>query len=160
MPFLRAIISRIIAVSGWWATMNDVQPTRIVTRHVSLAVRAPRVAVFINHDAPWTTCLGLVQTLTETWGGATFAIIPTDGRRIDSVFWGLIRRHDPDWFVQFGDINVTDGLKRRVLNYHSVPLPEHDEIVLFGHKILDTRSSQYLLHFKMVYRLTELSNRL
>lgn len=106
----------------------EARPTRVVNRQVGLAVRAPRVAVLIRQDADWTTCLSLVQTLTETWGGATFAIIPTDGQRIRREFWRLLRLHDPDWFAKFGDVPFSDRLEQQLMARHSVALPDHDQV--------------------------------
>jgi hypothetical protein len=91
-------------------------------RRVMLGVRAHRLAVLINSNSTWRHCLQLVELLTSVWGGSTFAVIPSDGNAIPPVFWGLIKRHDPDWFVAYRQQGVSKNLADRLLR-HSVADP-------------------------------------
>jgi len=103
---------------------QEMEERPIQYRRVNLGLRAPRLAVLIGSDCHWGHCLHLVETLTETWGGATFAVIPTDGQSISPVFWKLLKLHDPDWITVFdGTAHVSDGLQQELRRRHSVALP-------------------------------------
>jgi hypothetical protein len=93
---------------------------RITSRRVSLGVRAPRIAVLIHEDADEGTCLSLIETLTQIWGGHTSAIIPTNARVIRPLFRKVLRRHDPDWFVRFpGSFSLSPALEHELARSHS-----------------------------------------
>src|SRR5258708_5681463 len=67
-------------------------------RNVTLSVRTPRFAVLIDKESPyWHIHIeGIIQAFTQTWGGAYFLIIPTDGKAIDEKFWEILEAYSPD----------------------------------------------------------------
>lgn len=84
---------------------------RLDARRVGLGLRAPRLAVLIGSDCTWGHCVYLIGTLTEIWGGVTYAVVPTDGKTISPLFWRLLKRYDPDWLAGYGDtVEVSDAL--------------------------------------------------
>jgi hypothetical protein len=101
-------------------------------RRQSLAVRAPRLGVLTSQDASWEDCLSLIEQLTGLWGGATYAIFPTNGSRISPRFWRLLKRHDPDWFVVHGALDLSDELRAQVLGAHSTATSIGDYIGRLG----------------------------
>jgi len=104
------------------------EESRIDYRRVSLGLRAPRLAVLIDSNCQWSDCLALVQTLTGIWGGATFAVIPTDGQSISPLFWRLLKLHDPDWLMAFDALQVSDGLEEALQKRHSVASQWGDQV--------------------------------
>src|SRR4051794_18815196 len=64
----------------------------------SSRVRPIRVAVLTDvADPDWQrSCLAILEFLTQLWGGGGAIIVPTNGQRIDDVFWALLSLHDPD----------------------------------------------------------------
>ncbi len=61
-------------------------------------LRPHRVAVLTNASDPmWQqTCYSIIEFLSQLWGGYHSLIIPTDGKRIDLVFWKFLSAFDPD----------------------------------------------------------------
>src|SRR4051812_47616488 len=99
-------------------------PTLVEYRRVSLGIRAPRPAVLVSSESDWSVCLSLVETLSGIWGGDTFGIIPTDGETIPSIFWKLLKIHDPDWFLVFArNVAVSDSLTDLLFRSHAVATP-------------------------------------
>ncbi len=64
-------------------------------------LRPHRVAVLINvDDDTWqSTCMSIVEYLSQIWGGYHSLIVPTDGKSIDLLFWKLLSAFDPDIIV-------------------------------------------------------------
>jgi hypothetical protein len=84
---------------------------RLDARLVGLGLRPPRLAVLVGTDCTWGHCVYLVGTLTQFWGGAACAIVPTDGQSISPIFWALLKRYDPDWVARYADtVKVSDSL--------------------------------------------------
>lgn len=101
--------------------MNEL---RLDARRVGLGLRPPRLAVLIGSDCTWGHCIYLIGTLTEIWGGATYAVVPTDGQTISPLFWRLLDRYDPDWLVAYGDsVQVSEPLWAELSNRLSLAEP-------------------------------------
>jgi len=104
--------------------MND---SRLDARRVGLGLRPPRVAVLIGGDCTWDHCVSLIGTLTQIWGGVAYALIPTDGQTISSVFWRLLKCYDPDWVAQYANsVSVSDRLWTELSKRLCLAQPTHD----------------------------------
>lgn len=67
-------------------------------RNIVSQVRTPRFAVLIDkNEKYWKAYVsGIVESFSQTWGGAHFIIIPTDGKVINDVFWSILEAYNPD----------------------------------------------------------------
>jgi len=59
--------------------------------------------VLVNTADPnwYHSCLGVIEFLTQLWGGSHSVIIPTDGKTIDEEFWTILSSHDPDILYRY-----------------------------------------------------------
>ncbi len=97
-----------------------------------MGLRPPRLAVLVGSDCTWAHCVYLIGALTQFWGGAACAIVPTDGQTISPVFWRLLKRHDPDWIARYADtVAVSDWLWSQLSSRLSLaqPLGDHIDII-------------------------------
>ena len=72
-------------------------------RTVFAGVRPARIAVlFDERDTYWhQTCQRIIECLCSLWGGEHSLMIPTDGTRIDPIFWDILRAFDADYFCEY-----------------------------------------------------------
>jgi hypothetical protein len=73
-------------------------------RTVFAGVRPARLAVLVDQgDTDWqNTCRRIIECLASTWGGKYSIIVPTDGSKIDAVFWDMLEAFDPDYICEYG----------------------------------------------------------
>ncbi len=80
---------------------------------LDVTARPARVAVLIDSsDVDWhDTAVRIIEFLSSVWGGQHSLIIPTDGSRIESVFWAILEKFSPDYvfFYQktWADVKVS-----------------------------------------------------
>lgn len=67
-------------------------------RNITSEVRTPRFAVLVDkNEIYWKAFVnGIIQSVSQTWGGEYFIIIPTDGKTIDEKFWDILEAYNPD----------------------------------------------------------------
>lgn len=72
-------------------------------RTVTAGVRPARIAVLLDEgDTDWQeTCRRIIECLCSLWGGEHAIIIPTDGTRIDPVFWDVLKAFDADYICEY-----------------------------------------------------------
>ena len=72
-------------------------------RTVFAGVRPARIAVlFDEKDTYWQeTCRRIIECLCSLWGGEHSVIIPTDGTRIETVFWDILKAFDADYICEY-----------------------------------------------------------
>jgi len=72
-------------------------------RTVFAGVRPARIAVlFDERDTYWQErCRRIIECLCSLWGGEHSMIIPTDGTRIEPVFWDILKAFDADYFCEY-----------------------------------------------------------
>lgn len=72
-------------------------------RTVFAGVRPARLAVLIYRNDPYwqETCRRVLECLSSIWGGKNSLLIPTDGKRIEPMFWELLEAFDPDYICQY-----------------------------------------------------------
>ena len=72
-------------------------------RTVFAGVRPARLAVLVDQDdQDWQdTCRRIIECLASTWGGKYSIIVPTDGSRIDAIFWEVLEAFDPDYICEY-----------------------------------------------------------
>jgi len=105
---------------------------RLDARRVGLDLRPPRLAVLVGSDCTWGHCIYLIGTLTQFWGGAACAVVPTDGKTVSPLFWRLLKRYDPDWVARYGDtVKVADSLWADLSARLSLarPLGDHVDVI-------------------------------
>jgi hypothetical protein len=99
--------------------VNGANESAIKTLFVS--VRPARIAVLLNHaDPDWQdTCLRAVEYFSTIWGGSHCILIPTDGERVEEIFWKLLEAFDPDHIYAYrktlGDIKISSPEKFQAL---------------------------------------------
>ena len=76
---------------------------KVEYREMQLGIRAPRVALLVDMRWEPVAFTSIIQALSQAWGGATSALIPTDGESISPAFWPLLDLHDPDAVLVFGN---------------------------------------------------------
>jgi hypothetical protein len=61
--------------------------------------RPARVAILVDSsDVDWHhSALRVIELLSSIWGGKHSVIIPTDGSKVDPVFWAVLERFSPDY---------------------------------------------------------------
>ena len=61
-------------------------------------LRTHRIAVLVDvNDSDWQkTCMGIIEYLSQIWGGYNSLIVPTAGKSIDTVFWEILSAFDAD----------------------------------------------------------------
>ena len=99
----------------------------------SSSVRPLRVAVFTKADDPeWqSTCLAIIEFLSQLWGGASAIIVPTDGTSIDGVFWALLSAHDPDLILTYQRTGE-DVRRNQRSQFEELVTKEVDKAILEG----------------------------
>ena len=99
----------------------------------SSSVRPLRVAVFTKADDPeWqSTCLAIIEFLSQLWGGASAIIVPTDGTSIDGVFWALLSAHDPDLILTYQRTGE-DARRNQPSQFEELVTKEVDKAILEG----------------------------
>ncbi len=99
----------------------------------SSSVRPIRVAVFTKADDPeWqSTCLAIIEFLSQLWGGASAIIVPTDGTSIDGVFWALLSAHDPDLILTYQRTGE-DVRRNEPSQFEELVTKEVDKAILEG----------------------------
>lgn len=62
-------------------------------------IRSGRVAALVDiNERQWQhSCLRIIEYFTRLWGGWGNVIIPTDGNKIDPLFWKILETFDPDY---------------------------------------------------------------
>jgi hypothetical protein len=88
--------------------------------------------VLVGSDCTWGHCICVIGALTQFWGGAACAVVPTDGQSISPLFWQLLKRYDPDWVVRYGDtVEVADSLWADLSARLSLaqPLGDHLDVI-------------------------------
>lgn len=113
-------------------------------RTVFAGVRPARLAVLIDQgDAEWQdTCRRIIECLASTWGGKYSVIVPTDGSKLDTVFWNLLDAFDPDYICEYGKTGLDwkigspqeyeKLLERTLREHHPDQAPQVD-----AHKAID-----------------------
>ena len=76
--------------------------TELFYRNVTSAVRTPRFAVLVDkNEKYWRASVkGIIQSVSQVWGGEHFIIVPTDGKTIDEPFWRILEAYSPDMIGQ------------------------------------------------------------
>lgn len=66
-------------------------------------LRPHRIAVLTNvADKDWqSSCLAILEYLSQIWGGYHSIIVPTDGKTIDDIFWAMLSSFDPDVVLRY-----------------------------------------------------------
>lgn len=61
-------------------------------------LRTHRIAVLVDvNDSDWRkTCLGIIEYLSQIWGGYNSLIVLTDGQSIETAFWEILSAFDAD----------------------------------------------------------------
>jgi hypothetical protein len=73
------------------------------TLTISASVRPGRVAVLCDiADPEWMrSCRHILEIFSSVWGGHGNIIIPTDGNTIQSLFWQILEKFDPDYICEY-----------------------------------------------------------
>ena len=66
-------------------------------------LRPHRIVILTNVvDPDWqTTCMSIIEYLSQVWGGYHSLIIPTDGKTIGDTFWAMLSSFDPDVILRY-----------------------------------------------------------
>ena len=72
-------------------------------QRVGYSLRPDRIAFLTNlHDPLWLgSCARIMEYCSLVWGGAGHVIVPTDGTTLDSHFWDLLERFEPDYILYY-----------------------------------------------------------
>ncbi|MCL5772670.1 MAG: hypothetical protein M1479_10435 [Actinobacteria bacterium] len=68
-------------------------------RTIITGLRPPKIVTFIDkNDKDWIDLsIKIIEFYSQCWGGNYNLIVPTDGKKIDSIFLEILKIYDPDY---------------------------------------------------------------
>lgn len=79
-------------------------------REINTNLRPSKVATIIRKGSGWQkNCLNIIEAYSQIWGGNQNLIVPTDGHKIEEIFWDLLEKFDPDYIYIY--YNPKEGFK-------------------------------------------------
>ena len=134
---------------------------RIELKKITTQVRPARCATLVNVNDPNVKdgALRIIEWYSHFWGGDFNIIIPSDGIRIEEIFWQILEIYEPDYFCRHiktvRDLEFyapetykkieQNEIKRFLEKHPDVPPLEIEKIIKSGLQRSDSEIDQFVI---------------